>query len=550
MDIAHVAVLRQRVSQGKATAKDLRNLSNAYLADNDLVNAYPYLDSLARLQADSPQSSIAAGLVALTLAREDEAEKHFERAVEVAPEDYDANHNLGLLSLLRGNLDKAREVFERLSRLFPDRATIYHDLAVVWGRIGNSNQVLSALEKALELDPGYEQARLQAESYAAQLGVIGGAPGQSNDAGGSDRIERPGPQERRRWLKLIGRSDATGQAPGAQGQMAIRHAAEPHKLVGKKLLFVASQRSFLTDIINLLSRDNQVEVYEGTKVDEMMALMRGADVAWFEWCDNYLIEATRLPKMCPIVCRLHSYEAFTDMPLKVDWSKVDHLVFVNESVQTLFKAQVSEAPPMSVISNGVDLARFRIPKGKRYGKKIASIGYINYKKNPALLLYCFKKIHEYDSEYTLHIAGKHQDARIALYFEHFLRRNPLPVEFEGWVQDIPSWLADKSYVISTSLFESFHYSIAEGMASGVMPLIHNWYGADGLYPNEYLFEDPDDCLELLKRLEKEDKRQLAHRNRRFIGQRYDVYQKTEDIARLMASVVEAGAVAPSAKRGS
>jgi tetratricopeptide (TPR) repeat protein len=550
MDIAHVAVLRQRVSQGKATADDLRNLSNAYLADNDLANAYPYLDILARLQADSPQSSIAAGLVALTLAREDEAEKHFVRAVEVAPEDYDANHNLGLLSLLRGNLDKAREVFERLSRLFPDRATIYHDLAVVWGRIGNPNQVLSALEKALELDPGYEQARLQAESYAAQLGVIGGAPGQRKDAGGSDRVERPGPNERRRWLKLTGRNDATGQVSGAQGQVTVRQATEPNRLVGRKLLFVASQKSFLTDIINELSRDNQVEVYGGTKVDEMMALMRGADVAWFEWCDNYLIEATRLPKMCPIICRLHSYEAFTDMPRKVDWSKVDHLVFVNESVQTLFKAQVSEAPPMSVIHNGVDLARFRIPKRKQYGKKIASIGYINYKKNPALLLYCFKKIHEYDPEYTLHIAGKHQDSRIALYFEHFLRCNPLPVEFEGWVQDIPSWLADKSYVISTSLFESFHYSIAEGMASGVMPLIHNWYGADGLYPNEYLFEDPDGCLELLRRLEQEDKRQLAHCNRRFIGQRYDVYQKTEDIARLMASVVEAGAVAPSAKRGS
>jgi len=181
----------------------------------------------------------------------------------------------------------------------------------------------------------------------------------------------------------------------------------------------------------------------------------------------------------------------------------------------------------------VNLERFTIPQGKQRSKKIASVGYINYKKNPALLLYCFKKIHEYDSEYSLHIAGQHQDSRIQLYFDHFLRKNPLPVYFDGWVEDMPSWYADKGYVISTSLFESFHYSIAEGMASGLLPLIHDWYGADFLYPRDYLFSDPGVCLELLRQLEKSDIRERRQTNRQYIARRYNQNDKVSELMALI-----------------
>ena len=193
--------------------------------------------------------------------------------------------------------------------------------------------------------------------------------------------------------------------------------------------------------------------------------------------------------------------------------------------------------PKTVIHNGVDTDRFTIPENKTYGKKIASVGYIYYKKNPALLLYCFKKIYEYDPEFTFHIAGLYQDPRIKLYFDNFLEESPLPIEFCGWVKDMPEWYKDKDYVISTSLFESFHYSIAEGMASGLMPIIHNWYGAKHLYPEEHLFADPDACLELIKEFEKNDRCKQAQINRKFISNRYNLDDKFGQISRLMNKVI-------------
>ncbi|MBD3332318.1 tetratricopeptide repeat protein, partial [candidate division GN15 bacterium] len=162
MDMKQVADLRQRFDRGEATTDDLRELSNTYLADNDLENAYPYLCRLAEVETEGCQTSVAAGLVALSLHKEDDAEAHFTRAVNNSPDDYDANHNLGLLNLLRGRLDRARAVFEKLASLHPDQPAIFNDLAIVWARIGKPAEVLKSLEKALELDPEYDQARQQA----------------------------------------------------------------------------------------------------------------------------------------------------------------------------------------------------------------------------------------------------------------------------------------------------------------------------------------------------------------------------------------------------
>ena len=152
-------------------------------------------------------------------------------------------------------------------------------------------------------------------------------------------------------------------------------------------------------------------------------------------------------------------------------------------------------------------------------------------------MYCFKKIYEYDNEYSLHIAGTHQDSRIELYFEHFLKENPLPIHFEGWIDDISKWYADKDFVISTSLFESFHYSIAEGMASGLMPLIHNWYGSKYIYPSKYMFADPDDCLNLLKQFESDNKANLALENRNFIIENYRLDDKVNTILETLSTIL-------------
>lgn len=298
-----------------------------------------------------------------------------------------------------------------------------------------------------------------------------------------------------------------------------------------KIAFFANHRTFITDIATKLSEDHEVRFFE--QGDNMATVMMWADVAWFEFCDDLLIAATKQAKLCRIICRLHSYEVFTPFPAQVDWRKVDTLVFVARHVLEFFRHHIPYRPEMVLIPNGLDTAKFTIPKDKKRGKKIASVGYINYKKNPGLLLYCYQKIHQFDPSYSLHIAGQFQDQRIEYYMKYYADKNALPLQIDGWVEDMPKWYDDKDYVISTSYWESFHFSIAEGMASGLMPLIHAWPGSDTIYPTRFLFNGPDECLELLQRLEgTKEFLDMRESNRKFIS-RYDIDTVFEQVVRLL-----------------
>ena len=221
--------------------------------------------------------------------------------------------------------------------------------------------------------------------------------------------------------------------------------------------------------------------------------MEWSDIAWFEWCDGMVVQASKLPKVCKIICRLHSYEVFANFPHEVEWAKIDCLVFVAEHIQTIFLDQLphlKQQLPMQVIHNGIDLQKYELLERPK-GFNLAYVGYINHKKNPSLLLQCMSHLKEVDPRYILHIAGEHQELRFKLYVEHMLsalglRKN---IVFHGWVDDVEAWLGDKSFILSTSVLESFGYGIAEAMARGLKPLIHNFVGAGQLYPAKYIFNN-------------------------------------------------------------
>ena len=495
MSYYNAAASPSPASPDMLSLEEIREQANACLARDEFEAAYPLVARLAGDRSADAETCSTAGVLAATLGLSGDARRHFSRALELDPGHYNARSNLAVLALQDNRSEEALEILRELVEYYPDRADAHNDLGVAAASLNDTPMAEASYRRALAINPGHANA-------AANLAAL-------TSTGAGDYCEEPAP-------------------------VATEQSGRP--VAGKRLVFFANHDSFLGDILDHLGRDNDVRFFLRPSRERMRREMQSADLAWFEWCDSLLIEAASMPRACPVVCRLHSYEAFTAMPSKVDWRKVDHLVFVNRSVQELFERQVRCATPRTVILNGVDTSRFTIPAGKSAGKKIAAVGYINYKKNPMLLLYALKKIYEHDPGYSLHIAGEFQDSRIQLYVEHFLRHNPLPVSFDGWVDDMPAWYADKDYVISTSLFESFHYSIAEGMASGLLPLIHNWFGADNLYPAEYLFADPDDCLRLLQRLEQADQDGLRRKNREYIAGKFSQTRSNAAISTLLGSI--------------
>lgn len=511
---------------------------NEALENQQWETALSLLDQSLTADPQSVTQAMTAGMVALKLEDFTRAAGYFQKVVAVRPDHSEANYNLAVLELTKGHPDKALGIFRRLHQADPTNAELLNDLAVVWNDLKRPIRALATFGRAMKLDPENSQARNNAMQLCLERQFFPQALRLLNRQDETDELSNRSSAEIHRWKEIIEEAsrDWTNDVQAEKEPQPLLQLVDNSR-PKPRLAFFASHQMFIEPLIKPLSERYEIKLFNGDNLEQMNELMAWADLAWFEWCDNLLIQATRLPKTCRIICRLHSYEAFTDMPSQVDWSRVDRLVFVNQSVLNLFKQQVKEPVPVCIIYNGVDPDRFTLPKDKRTTKRIASVGYINYKKNPQLLLYAFEKIHQYDPEYSLHIAGSHQDSRIELYFQQYLQGKNLPIYFDGWVEDMPAWYEDKSYVISTSLFESFHYSIAEGMASGLIPLIHRWYGAEFLYPDDYLYDGPDDCLRLLCQLEEADHGRLRQNNRAYILKRYDQQDKVDEIDSTITTVL-------------
>ena len=274
--------------------------------------------------------------------------------------------------------------------------------------------------------------------------------------------------------------------------------SEERKLL--KIFVRAGFDQFLDDLIEGLGRFYVVQKVIITSLDQIEPAMADADICWFEWCDEVVMHASKLElaRTKPIVCRLHRYEVFTEFPANVLWERVDALMIVADHLLEILRVTVpgiEDRVQVSVVKNGV--AMDNIPFHHRNpGFNIAHVGYLNMRKNPIMLLQIMEKLVRFDSKYKLYVAGKFQDPLLHIYWEHMVKELGLQnnVKFEGWQENITNWLSDKQFLLSTSTHESFGYSIAEAMAMGIKPLVHNFPYATQIWPEQILYNTIDEAV--------------------------------------------------------
>ncbi|MFL0251068.1 glycosyltransferase family 4 protein [Clostridium neuense] len=302
----------------------------------------------------------------------------------------------------------------------------------------------------------------------------------------------------------------------------------------KKVAFFVKEGldSFLSDIIAEISGEYEVKKIIVTAYNQINEGVQWADICWFEWCDDLVIYGSKLQeaKEKKIICRLHSYEAFSDYPSNVNWKNVDKLIFVSSYIRDFsvkrFNLDISKT---EVIENGIDLSKYKF-KNRNAGFNIAYVGYINYKKGPMLLLHSFKAIYDKNNKYKLYIAGNFQDYRDILYFQQMIKEFSIEnnVIYDGWQEDLDKWLEDKNYILCTSILESQNMSIMQAMAKGIKPIVHNFVGAKTIYPKEYVWNTISEAVQMFL----EDK-YTSKEYRDFIEYNYSLSRQIMKIKKLI-----------------
>ncbi|HEX3015669.1 MAG TPA: glycosyltransferase [Desulfobacteria bacterium] len=302
----------------------------------------------------------------------------------------------------------------------------------------------------------------------------------------------------------------------------------------KKLVFFVKQGmdSFLAEIIQGLKADYETRKVIVTNYRQIDEGMHWADICWFEWCDELIGYGSKhkLATGKKLICRLHSYEAFSNYPNNVQWSNVNALIFVAAHIRDFLQSQIKlQGTKTFVIPNGLRADKYTfVPRHKGYN--VAYMGYVNYKKGPMLLIQVIKALVDRNPKYKLFIAGKFQEARYVLYFQQMIAELGLSdnVIFDGWQTDINQWLNDKDYIISTSLLESQHLSIMEAMCKGIKPVVHNFVGARQVYKSMYVWNTIDEAVQMI---ESEEYNSFDYRE--FVEANYSYERQIDGISRAL-----------------
>jgi tetratricopeptide (TPR) repeat protein len=135
--------LDPREDAKRPSASDRKAGSNPYLIDTSEYGRYPK-DALKEfdraLQADRE-------------GKRDEAIKHYQKALQIAPEFYKAHNNLGSDYLSKSNLAGARKEFELASRLNQSDAAAYFNLSNVSILLGDLVEARRYLEEGKHREP-------------------------------------------------------------------------------------------------------------------------------------------------------------------------------------------------------------------------------------------------------------------------------------------------------------------------------------------------------------------------------------------------------------
>jgi hypothetical protein len=182
-----------------------------------------------------------------------------------------------------------------------------------------------------------------------------------------------------------------------------------------------------------------------------------------------------------------------------------------------------------IVYNGVDLDKFKFSIHKP-GYNLVVLAHINYRKNPETWIQIIGKLKDLDNKYKLHVGGDFQDPLYKEYFEHIKKEMEMEDNFilHGWINEVEKFLEDKNYIISTSIHESFGYNIAEAMARGIKPIIHNFDGAKTLWPNELIYNTINEAVERIT-----EQTYDSESYRRFIEDNYSLEEQIYEIEEIL-----------------
>lgn len=281
-----------------------------------------------------------------------------------------------------------------------------------------------------------------------------------------------------------------------------------------------------------------------TPPPEAWAALAEADVVVADWADKGAVWASLfVPDRARLVVRVHGADALGLWPHVLDWSRVDTLLTVSPHHAALVDAVLAHragaeggpTPPCRAVPNVVALA----PTATRPVREPHTLGLVGWGKpvkDPLWAVEVLAALRSHEDDWRLRLVGhgfpEQAAGTGADYARAFAERCSRPdvtgaVDVVPQTDDVAAEVARMGFILSSSVRESFHLGLVEGVLGGAVPVVRDWpfYSAQGgagaLFPADWVVADVEAAVARVRALGAEpDRREAAGRARAEVEHRF------------------------------
>jgi glycosyltransferase involved in cell wall biosynthesis len=265
----------------------------------------------------------------------------------------------------------------------------------------------------------------------------------------------------------------------------------------------AGEDGVLAETCEFVRQRFQTEFYPGDDPAGVADLVRRSDIAWLDGGGAMALEAARLGGPCRLVVSLRRAQVRDRWVRELPWENVDIVVAIGSAaVEEVLLQEVPELRTRTrlvVVPNGVNLDRHVLRRRER-GKNLACLGCLSMEANPAFLLQCMQKLHYLDPGCRLFFGGTFETPALEQYLRYMVAALALTdvICFDAHPGELNRWLSDKHFIVASGIGEGHVEALLAGMACGLKPVIHNFPGAEKLFPPPYLFNIAEEFCEQVR----------------------------------------------------
>lgn len=289
----------------------------------------------------------------------------------------------------------------------------------------------------------------------------------------------------------------------------------------KKILIVGHDLKFAKSIMEAIEQRGDLELlvdhwhnHNIHDEEKSLNLLDQADTIFCEWgLGNAVWYSNHKKAGQRLVIRLHLQEITTRHPEQFNHDAIDAYIMVSPYWFEKFILEFSlERKKCKMVYNLVDTELLDKPKTLGAQFHLGMIGDVPQRKRLDRALDIFEKLYKKDKRYMLFVKGKRPEDYPWMHSQprkaemDYYRAQYKRIEDNHWQNNvifeehgpIDIWLQKIGYILSVSDFESFHLAPAEGMASGAIPVVYNWDGAETIYPCSLIFRTVSDAVKMVE----------------------------------------------------